>query len=616
MDGAGSAQPSGGVAAAAAAKPAVAAAAEPAAAAAKHASAAKRTARPKQPGTAQRKGVAWAHRRKAPSNRSKMHERNRYRECPPDFVLLASTRPGLRQHLVGHGAWATLNWQEPVACIELTKALLEADFGLSWDLPVDRLCPTIPQKLNYIHWVEDLVSLSPEAAGSSVRGIDVGTGASCIYPLLGAAMHPEWRFVATEVDPRSHASATANVARNGLQTRIAVRTADPAAATVLRGPWLDEPSAGAAASAADDDAGTTPLLQQRYTFCMCNPPFFTSMDEAASNPSTACRGQEIEMVTPGGEVAFVGRMIEDSMHLREEIRWYTSMLGRKNSLRELLAKLRQAGIVNVRTTEFFQGKTTRWAIAWSFSDDGLGIGGTGMMSTGNTTENQDKVFAHKGSEASRRSALAFEVPKTCCPEPGEIWRRVSEFLDAGWTGFALKAARDRQTAPSTLKVGLTAAPVGLEPAAQKGGGGGCPAPPLESSERATKRPKHNGADIDGVCKSDEADRTADATAPAADSTNLETESTLSFSVHVVDDVGGAVEGKAESTATPDTSLGLTGTAAGANAETVTVTIQFLTGKDSSSRHIFWKLAETLQADILRNNRRWRRRQQLEAANVG
>jgi|EP01046_Picozoa_sp_COSAG06_P033113 hypothetical protein len=29
-------------------------------------------------------------------------------------------------------------------------------------------------------------------------------------------------------------------------------------------------------------------------------------------------------------------------------------LGRKNSLRELLAKLRQAGIVNVRTTEFFQ----------------------------------------------------------------------------------------------------------------------------------------------------------------------------------------------------------------------------------------------------------------------
>ena len=105
------------------------------------------------------------------------------------------------------------------------------------------------------------------------------------------------------------------------------------------------------------------------------------MAEAASNPSTACRGQEVEMVTPGGEVAFVGRIVADSLQLREQIRWYTSMvsairhqrppaetecvifrgwmpalpqLGRKNSLRELLSKLRQAGIVNVRTAEFFQ----------------------------------------------------------------------------------------------------------------------------------------------------------------------------------------------------------------------------------------------------------------------
>eukprot|EP01043_Picozoa_sp_COSAG02_P051427 COSAG02_NODE_5410_length_4351_cov_5.357479_4_plen_160_part_00 len=50
------------------------------------------------------------------------------------------------------------------------------------------------------------------------------------------------------------------------------------------------------------------------------------MTEAASNPSTACRGQEVEMVTPGGEVAFVGRMVADSLQLREQIRWYTSMV--------------------------------------------------------------------------------------------------------------------------------------------------------------------------------------------------------------------------------------------------------------------------------------------------
>jgi hypothetical protein len=37
-------------------------------------------------------------------------------------------------------------------------------------------------------------------------------------------------------------------------------------------------------------------------------------------------------------------------------RWAPALpqLGRKNSLRDLLSKLRQAGIVNVRTAEFFQ----------------------------------------------------------------------------------------------------------------------------------------------------------------------------------------------------------------------------------------------------------------------
>lgn len=99
-----------------------------------------------------------------------------------------------------------------------SQALLDADFGLAWDLPLDRLCPTIPQKLNYIHWVEDLVALR-RGDGGGARGIDVGTGASCIYPLLGTAMHANWSFVATEVDERSRASAIANVARNKLQVR-------------------------------------------------------------------------------------------------------------------------------------------------------------------------------------------------------------------------------------------------------------------------------------------------------------------------------------------------------------------------------------------------------------
>lgn len=59
--------------------------------------------------------------------------------------------------------------------------------------------------------------------------------------------------------------------------------------------------------------------EERFDFCMCNPPFFASMDEAGLNPRTACGGTAAEMVCPGGEEAFVARIIEDSAQLKHVI---------------------------------------------------------------------------------------------------------------------------------------------------------------------------------------------------------------------------------------------------------------------------------------------------------
>jgi 23S rRNA (adenine1618-N6)-methyltransferase len=109
---------------------------------------------------------------------------------------------------------------------------------------------------------------------------------------------------------------------------------------------------------------------------MCNPPFYESevemLTSAASKqrpPFTACTGSENEMVTPGGEVAFVSRMIEESFILRDRVQWYTSMLGKFSSVAVLMQKLRDKEVDNYAVTEFVQGsKTRRWAIAWSFDD--------------------------------------------------------------------------------------------------------------------------------------------------------------------------------------------------------------------------------------------------------
>lgn len=80
------------------------------------------------------------------------------------------------------------------------RPLFEHDLILStvrW-IPDGQLCPTVPNRSNYIHWIEDLLSsdLIPPISSSvgRVRGFDIGTGANCIYPLLGASLLG-WSFV-------------------------------------------------------------------------------------------------------------------------------------------------------------------------------------------------------------------------------------------------------------------------------------------------------------------------------------------------------------------------------------------------------------------------------------
>ena len=107
---------------------------------------------------------------------------------------------------------------------------------------------------------------------------------------------------------------------------------------------------------------------------MTNPPFYTSAAELSSlaqkksrPPHTACTGSPSEMVTAGGEVAFVKRIFDESLLLREQVRWYTAMLGKHSSVEVVVDMLRGKGVGNYAVTEFVQGsKTRRWAVGWSF----------------------------------------------------------------------------------------------------------------------------------------------------------------------------------------------------------------------------------------------------------
>jgi 23S rRNA (adenine1618-N6)-methyltransferase len=73
------------------------------------------------------------------------------------------------------------------------------------------------------------------------------------------------------------------------------------------------------------------------------------------------------MVTPGGEVDFVVRMITTSVALQDDVQWYTTMLGKFSSISSVIELLLEQGVRNWAVTEFVQGnKTKRWGVAWSF----------------------------------------------------------------------------------------------------------------------------------------------------------------------------------------------------------------------------------------------------------
>lgn len=109
---------------------------------------------------------------------------------------------------------------------------------------------------------------------------------------------------------------------------------------------------------------------------MTNPPFYdsaTSMAQSAKQkarpPNSSCTGAPIEMITPGGEVAFVSRLISESMtpKIQSRIQWFSSMLGKLSSVATVVDQLKEHGCTNYAVTEFIQGqKTRRWCVAWSW----------------------------------------------------------------------------------------------------------------------------------------------------------------------------------------------------------------------------------------------------------
>lgn len=213
-----------------------------------------------------------------------------------------------------------------------------------------------------MRWIQELLDTTADTYSEhydpqrDVVGLDIGVGASCIYPLLACSSRPRWRMAGTDIDPHSLDYARRNVERNALQPRIRL-----------------------SAVSVDADSPLMPLDALKLVkldFVMTNPPFYSSREEMQRGyagklaaPSAVCTGAQHEMICPGGEVGFVTRLMEESLRLRNRVQWYTAMLGKLPSLHRVVALLKERGIRNFAVASLQAGRrTNRWAVGWSLGD--------------------------------------------------------------------------------------------------------------------------------------------------------------------------------------------------------------------------------------------------------
>lgn len=292
-----------------------------------------------------------------------MHSRNRYK-TPHDFPELARTVPELSDYFVTTpDGRLSLDFARPEAVRLLNKALLLRDYGLKhWDIPAGNLCPGVPGRLDYVHLLGDLLQeeqARPQGAMPAkkqrVRGLDVGTGASLIYPIL-AVREYGWRLVGSDIDTGSLKAATAIAKFNPVLTKHVELRQQPDPKSVFQN--VIRPG-------------------EYFDFTMCNPPFFTDAQAAVAAANEKWKklgvappadlnfgGRANELWTEGGEPDFLRRMIRESVHFGRQVGWFTTLVSKKGYLKIAEQEFGRAGITTSRVLGMGRGGKVRRVLAW------------------------------------------------------------------------------------------------------------------------------------------------------------------------------------------------------------------------------------------------------------
>ncbi|MEY4938698.1 MAG: hypothetical protein RIQ93_433 [Verrucomicrobiota bacterium] len=294
-----------------------------------------------------------------------MHPRNRHHQGY-DFAALMAGSPDLRAFVAptGHGA-DSIDFSHPSAVKALNRALLKTYYGITrWDLPPGYLCPAVPGRADYIHHLADLLATDHDGLiprGPEVSALDIGVGANCIYPIIGAHEYG-WRFVGSDVDPAA------------LRNAQEIIRANPALADRVECRLQPSPSAFFHGVAQGGEI---------FAASLCNPPFHASAEAAAAGTRRKVRnltgkaardvtlnfgGARAELWCAGGELTFVRRLITESATVPRQCRWFTTLVSKSAHLPAFAQALRNVHATDVRTIEMAQGQKKSRILAWRFAE--------------------------------------------------------------------------------------------------------------------------------------------------------------------------------------------------------------------------------------------------------
>ena len=279
-----------------------------------------------------------------------LHPKNKF-NSGYNFDELIKTNPILKE-FVSKNKYGNLSidFSNPKAVKELNKGLIFSYDRISvWDFPDENLCPPIPGRLDYILQIADLLS-----SEENIKIIDIGTGATCIYPLLGVAEF-NWHFIGTDIDLDSLDSAQDIIDDNDLDANIQLR------------------------QQFDDQHILKGILEEddSFTATMCNPPFYKSAEEAqgankrknrnlGNNAVRNFSGNNNELWYVGGEKAFLHNYLYESSLFKTSSKWFTSLVSKKENVESLEKSSKKLGASEFKVIPMSQGNKVTRIICWRF----------------------------------------------------------------------------------------------------------------------------------------------------------------------------------------------------------------------------------------------------------